>query len=277
MLSPREKQVVDLLLLGKSNKQIALALGVTERTIEFHLKNIYIKMQVGSRVELILKLRKTTGDDFYSDLLQSTVDFEHAKIDNGNQPAQLRAAQAWKNLVFLIKKEVAMTFKISFEDLENYLRSKPFLFGLLVLLSISFMIRYIVFDLGLYFWVSYILLELILILGSLRFGKLLNQDTSFKPLSVILVAGILPLIAAGFDQAYLLMVLPYTGATTTSIPTIQATAEWLTSANGFPCLVTNLSITSDGAWFIAIGEVLVLFLLSRKFGKHSGDNKLAIA
>ncbi len=277
MLSPREKQVVDLLLLGKSNKQIALALGVTERTIEFHLKNIYIKMEVTSRVELILKLGKSTGDGFYPDLLQSTVDFEKTKIDNGNQPAQLRAAQAWKNLVFLIKKEVAMTFKISFEDLENYLRSKPFLFGLLVLLSISFMIRYIVFDLGLYFWVSYILLELILILGSLRFGKLLNQDTSFKPLSVILVAGTLPLIAAGFDQAYLLMVLPYTGATTISIPTIQATAEWLTSANGFPCLVTNLSITSDGAWFLAIGEVLLLFLLSRKFGKPSGGNKLAIA
>lgn len=37
VLSRREKDVVDLLLQGKSNKQIALALGVSERTVEFHL------------------------------------------------------------------------------------------------------------------------------------------------------------------------------------------------------------------------------------------------
>ena len=40
MLSKREKDVVGLLLQGKSNKQIALALGLSERTIEFHLNNI---------------------------------------------------------------------------------------------------------------------------------------------------------------------------------------------------------------------------------------------
>lgn len=167
-----------------------------------------------------------------------------------------------------------MTFKISFEDLENYLRNKPFLFGLLVLLSISLMLRYIVFDLGLYFGVSYIVLELVLIFGSLRFGKLLNRKTSFRPLSVILIAGTLPLIAAGFDQVYLLMVLPYTGVTTISIPSIQATAEWLTSADGFPCLVTNLSITSDGPWFVAIAQMLLLVLFSRKFGKHPNNGNL---
>jgi len=39
-LSRREEEVVDLLLQGKSNKQIALALHISERTVEFHLKNI---------------------------------------------------------------------------------------------------------------------------------------------------------------------------------------------------------------------------------------------
>ena len=109
-LSSRENEVVNLLLLGRSNKQIALALGVSERTIEFHLKNIYIKMQVGSRVELILSL------------VESTVVPENEKVDNGSQPARIQAAQAWRNLVSLIKKEVAMTMKISFEDVENYLQ-----------------------------------------------------------------------------------------------------------------------------------------------------------
>jgi DNA-binding CsgD family transcriptional regulator len=72
-LSRREKDVVDLLLQGKSNKQIALALGVSERTVEFHLKNIYAKMDVASRVELILKLGKATGGSAKG-LVESTVE-----------------------------------------------------------------------------------------------------------------------------------------------------------------------------------------------------------
>jgi len=55
-LSQRERQVVELLLQGKSNKQIALSLHITQSTVEFHLKNIYAKCQVRSRTELILKL-----------------------------------------------------------------------------------------------------------------------------------------------------------------------------------------------------------------------------
>lgn len=59
-LSRREGDVVNLLLKGKSNKLIALSLGISERTVEFHLKNIYAKLQVSSRVELILKLGDST-------------------------------------------------------------------------------------------------------------------------------------------------------------------------------------------------------------------------
>lgn len=60
-LSKREKEVVDLLLQGKSNKQIALALGIAKSTVEFHLRNVYTKLQVSSRTEAILKLGKSTG------------------------------------------------------------------------------------------------------------------------------------------------------------------------------------------------------------------------
>ena len=60
-LTPREREVVKLLLQGKSNKLIALSLGISRRTVEFHLKNVYAKFQVSSRVELILKLVNTTG------------------------------------------------------------------------------------------------------------------------------------------------------------------------------------------------------------------------
>ena len=59
-LSKREWEVAKLVLEGKSNKAIALALHISESTVEFHLKNIYAKHQVGSRVELLLKLREST-------------------------------------------------------------------------------------------------------------------------------------------------------------------------------------------------------------------------
>ena len=59
-LSDREREVVRLLLEGKSNKQIAAALGIAVRTVEFHLSNLYAKHQVGSRTELVLKLREST-------------------------------------------------------------------------------------------------------------------------------------------------------------------------------------------------------------------------
>ncbi len=36
----REKQMITLLLEGKSNKQMALALGTSVRTVEFHLSKI---------------------------------------------------------------------------------------------------------------------------------------------------------------------------------------------------------------------------------------------
>ena len=62
LLSSREQQVLNLLLQGKSNKLIAHALGISIRTVEFHLKNIYTKYQVNTRLELVLKLTKTQDD-----------------------------------------------------------------------------------------------------------------------------------------------------------------------------------------------------------------------
>ena len=59
-LTKRERKVIDLLLDGKSNKMIASALNITSSTVEFHLKNIFSKLQVSSRTELILKLGKST-------------------------------------------------------------------------------------------------------------------------------------------------------------------------------------------------------------------------
>lgn len=60
-LSKREREVVELLLQGKSNKQIAVSLDIAETTVEFHLRNVYAKLQVHSRAEAILKLGKSAS------------------------------------------------------------------------------------------------------------------------------------------------------------------------------------------------------------------------
>jgi len=51
-LSAREREVLDELLQGHYNKNIADHLGITPRTVEFHRANIFEKLQVQSAVEL---------------------------------------------------------------------------------------------------------------------------------------------------------------------------------------------------------------------------------
>ncbi|GAP12991.1 response regulator containing a CheY-like receiver domain and an HTH DNA-binding domain [Longilinea arvoryzae] len=64
--SAREREVMDFLLQGKPNKEIALGLGITERTVESHLSSIYAKLGVSSRTEAVIRLserslRESTG------------------------------------------------------------------------------------------------------------------------------------------------------------------------------------------------------------------------
>ena len=51
-LSLREREVLDELLKGHYNKNIAEHMGITQRTVEFHRANIFEKLQVKSAVEL---------------------------------------------------------------------------------------------------------------------------------------------------------------------------------------------------------------------------------
>jgi DNA-binding CsgD family transcriptional regulator len=89
--SEREQEVVKLLLQGMSNKQIALELGISTRTIEFHLSNIYAKLDVTSRTEAILRLtegnlRESTGDRSNVSLRESTVDEYGKGAENVSKP-----------------------------------------------------------------------------------------------------------------------------------------------------------------------------------------------
>jgi DNA-binding NarL/FixJ family response regulator len=55
-LSNREREVLDFVAQGLSNKEIAERLGVSLDAVLWHLKHIYQKLHVHSRSEAILKL-----------------------------------------------------------------------------------------------------------------------------------------------------------------------------------------------------------------------------
>lgn len=53
MLTPRERDVMAYVAMGKPNKIIAAELGVSQRTVEAHRARIFQKMQVRNAVELV--------------------------------------------------------------------------------------------------------------------------------------------------------------------------------------------------------------------------------
>ncbi len=57
-LTVREQEVLEQILLGKSNREIAATLYIAESTVKTHARNIYSKYAVHSRAELISTLLK---------------------------------------------------------------------------------------------------------------------------------------------------------------------------------------------------------------------------
>jgi DNA-binding NarL/FixJ family response regulator len=53
LLTPRETQTVRLLANGKSNKEIAVAMGVTTKTVESYRARIMLKLSFHSMSELV--------------------------------------------------------------------------------------------------------------------------------------------------------------------------------------------------------------------------------
>jgi DNA-binding NarL/FixJ family response regulator len=50
-LTPREVEVLKTVVAGKTNQEIGLTLGISEKTVEKHLEGIFTKLGVASRVE----------------------------------------------------------------------------------------------------------------------------------------------------------------------------------------------------------------------------------
>lgn len=60
-LTVREIEILSLLQNGLSNKDISDKLYISVETVKYHIKNIYIKLQISSRSELLLRFRNPLG------------------------------------------------------------------------------------------------------------------------------------------------------------------------------------------------------------------------
>jgi two-component system nitrate/nitrite response regulator NarL len=58
-LTERERQILEQVAGGDSNKEIAAQLGISEKTVKHHMTNILQKLQVRNRVEAALLARKS--------------------------------------------------------------------------------------------------------------------------------------------------------------------------------------------------------------------------
>ena len=72
ILTPRELEILELVIAGHTNKAIAAAIYISEKTVEFHLDNIYTKIGVRTRLMASvwaiqqgvgLEIRQSTGSN----------------------------------------------------------------------------------------------------------------------------------------------------------------------------------------------------------------------
>ncbi len=65
--SSREREIIELLDRGQANKEIAQALGIKERTVRFHLQNIFSKLGVHDRHSVVDLLRSKTLSEAFDE------------------------------------------------------------------------------------------------------------------------------------------------------------------------------------------------------------------
>ena len=58
MLSIREQQIVRLLMNGKTNKEIAIAIKISEKTVKHYMTALMQKLQVRNRLEVVIAAQR---------------------------------------------------------------------------------------------------------------------------------------------------------------------------------------------------------------------------
>ncbi|NJM34155.1 MAG: response regulator transcription factor [Rhodomicrobium sp.] len=63
VLTPREEDILDCVSVGQTNKEIAIQLNISEKTVKHYMTTIMHKLQVRNRVEAALKARQRSNAD----------------------------------------------------------------------------------------------------------------------------------------------------------------------------------------------------------------------
>jgi DNA-binding CsgD family transcriptional regulator len=62
-LSPRQREILDLVAEGRTSKEIAVALGISESTVNWHLANVFERLGAASRAEAVALAIRSNGAD----------------------------------------------------------------------------------------------------------------------------------------------------------------------------------------------------------------------
>jgi DNA-binding NarL/FixJ family response regulator len=88
-LTQREKELIELIYSGKTNKEIAEMLFLAESTVKTHVYNIFRKMEVKNRIEVICIIN---GDAI-----------EHEKMNIYKERVSVVAVVVWNPLFFYFR------------------------------------------------------------------------------------------------------------------------------------------------------------------------------
>lgn len=65
VLTPKEKQIFDLLIQNYSTKEIAYYLGISDKTVRNHISNVLLKLGVKGRAQAVVELIKLKEINIY--------------------------------------------------------------------------------------------------------------------------------------------------------------------------------------------------------------------
>ena len=88
--TPQQAQVIDFVCRGFSNKQIAPELGISQRTVKFHLRNVFLKLGINDRhlISDALVARKWQHSEQLSSRIASEIETTRLSLRASPPPPQ---------------------------------------------------------------------------------------------------------------------------------------------------------------------------------------------
>ena len=71
-ISCREREIIESLVVGATADEVARELTISPHTVRAHIRNIYQKLDIANRLELLLWLQATRGSEHSNDRRPTT-------------------------------------------------------------------------------------------------------------------------------------------------------------------------------------------------------------